>query len=174
MRKSRKAKLGLAVLGAIVSACLAAQAPGVRMPYGTKLDPLQIGQRRLALHGPAAVAFLFVANLADEEGQCADKFFGGPGRLCTLRELVAGIKAGGGVIGLNRNPAEDRNYQYKLTLIGQDCLIVATPRHAGLPAFAFIGNPKFNGDFYYSAAGQDLRHAEKINGEGYSGPGFKR
>ncbi len=174
MGPRRKGNLGLAVLGIVSGACLAAQAPGVRMPYGTKLDPLQMGRRRLALHGPAAVAFLFVANLTDLEGRCADKFFGGPGRLCTLRELIVGVKAGGGVIGLNRNPGQDSYYQYKLTLIGQDCLILATPRRAGLPAFAFIGNPKFGGDFYYIAAGEDLRHGEKISGEGYSGPGFKR
>lgn len=174
MGRSRKTKLGLFLLAAAGSLGLAAQAPGVRMPHGTKLDPLRMGRRRIALHGPAAAAFLFVANLADEEGQCADQFTGGPGRLCTLRELVTGNRAGGGVIGLNRNPAQDRNYQYKLMLIGRDCLILATPRRAGLPAFAYIGNPKYSGDFHYIAAGHDLHQANQINGDEYSGPGFER
>ncbi len=174
MKRAWKAVLGAALLGLNCSGRLAAQAPKVKLPYGTTLEPLQIGQRKIALEGAAAVAFLFVANLADEESQCTSKFFGGPGRLCTLRELVTGIKAGSGVIGLSRDPAQDRNYRYQLLLIGEDCLILARPRRAGLPEFAFIGNPKFNGDFYYIPAGRDLQHAEKVDGRGYSGAGFKR
>ena len=98
------------------------------------------------------------------------------GRLCTLGELINGVKAPGDrVIGLSVTPVKDTNYRYEILIIGQDCVIQAVPRVKGLGGFAMLGSPRrMVGTFYYSAAGADMSKAVKVTEMGYEGDGFRR
>jgi len=121
------------------------------------------------------VAFLFVYGIWGLEGNCFDSDMG-VGRLCTLAELVNGVKTKGGeTLGLKVDPAQDTNYSYDVILIGGDCLIRAIPRSAGLAAFAMVGTARrSSGNFYYSSKGPDLTNAIKLTEYGYEGRGFRR
>lgn len=59
-----------------------------------------------------------------------------------LRELITGVKTTyGQVIGLSVNPVKDTNYNYEIMIIGDSCLIRASPRVKGLCGFATLGTP---------------------------------
>ncbi len=152
-------------------------APLITVPPGTKVSTLKYSDTAgtvVNLKPAEQVAFLFVYGIENLERTCGDTFFGGPGRPCSLGELVSGVKTKSGqVIGLSRNPAEDTNYRYTLTIIGKDCAITAIPRRAGLGAFAWVSGSG-NGDFYYNPQGADLVNAKELGDVGYEGKGFKR
>ena len=121
------------------------------------------------------MAFLFVNGIWGLEGRALEKDTG-LGRLCTLRELITGVKiAGGEVLGLSINPVKDTNYNYDIVIIGEDCLIRALPRVKGIGGFAMLGSPRRAiGTFYYSPDGADLTRAVKVTEMGYGGDGFVR
>ena len=149
----------------------------VSVPDGTTVSPVKFSDEEPAvtLKPGEQVAFLFVYGIWNLESQCLDADMG-IGRLATLRELVAGVKtAGGGTFGLSVNPVKDTNYSYDVMLIGNTCVIRATPRVKGLGAFALVGSSKrIIGDFYYNPKGADLTKAIKLSEMGYSGGGFVR
>jgi len=149
----------------------------VPVPAGTTVMPLRYAEDKPALELKPAeqVAFLYVYSLWWMEGDCLDKDMG-VGRLCTLRELIAGVKAANGeVIGLSVNPVKDTNYNYEIMIIGDSCLIRASPRVKGLCGFATLGSPRMSsGSFYYSPDGADMTRAVKLIEMGFEGDGFRR
>jgi hypothetical protein len=156
----------------------------VLVPDGTTVDTIKYGvdkngqQRKDASLKPAEqVAFLFVYNIWELERDYAYKD-SGLGRLCSLRELVKGVRTRGGqTIGLAEDPARDTNYRYSMTLIGDSYMIImALPRSPGLAGFALVGTPD-NDDtswLYYNPKGSNLELAKKIYSINYKGDGFKR
>jgi hypothetical protein len=109
------------------------------------------------------------------EGNCFDNDMG-VGRLCTLAELVKGVKAKSGkTLGLTVDPTQDTNYSYDVITIGGDCIIRAIPRDPGLGAFAMVGTARrSSGNFYYNPKGSDLMYAVQLTEYGYEGTGFRR
>jgi hypothetical protein len=150
----------------------------VPIPDGTEVSPMKYGEQETAadLKPAEQVAFLFVNAIWGSEEKSLDKD-GGLGRLCTLGELIKGMKTPGGeTIGLSVNPSRDTNYRYEIQIIGSYCVIKAIPRVKGFGAFAMVGSPKgFGGNgFYYDPQGPELVHAEKVTEFGYAGKGFRR
>jgi hypothetical protein len=170
--------LGLLLTCLIWCPMVRAAAPGVTIPAGTTLNTLKYNDTAgtaVVLKPAEQVAFLFVYGLQNLEGNCASTFFGGPGKPCSLDELVKGVHGKSGIIGLNTDPAQDLNYKYKLEIIGKDCVITAVPQREGLGGFAYVGAPGgMNGDFYYIPAGADMSQAKILGEMGYSGKGFTR
>jgi hypothetical protein len=168
----------IASLLCAVSPCSPAQAAlPVPVPAGTTVMPLKYAEDQPALELKPAeqVAFLYVYGLWWMEGDCLDKDMG-VGRLCTLRELIAGIKAANGeVIGLSVNPVKDTNYNYEIMIFGDSCVIRASPRVKGLVGFVTLGSPRrSSGSFYYSPDGADMTRAVKLIEMGFDGKGFRR
>ncbi len=175
MKRQGLSRWAIPVLGLTLGLNLAMGAQAqASVPAGTRLDPIQIGKTKITLPPKEQVAFLFIYNLVELEGQCRNPFFGGPGRWCTLRELLAGLKTSSGVLGLTRNPAADPFYRFRLEFIGKDLVIKALPKQPGLAAFAFVGPADMGGNYYYSPNGARLAQAQHIDGMGYAGKGFKR
>ena len=162
----------------VCSAAASGQTAGITLPAGTKVATLKNSEQEVVNLKPAEqVAFVFVYGIKDLESTCGSTFFGGPGRPCTMSELVSGLKTENGqIIGLSRNPANDKNYQYTLTIIGKHCIVTAVPKVAGLGAFAWIGSAGgIGGDHvYYAPGGADLTKANTFSEMGYEGSGFKR
>ncbi len=161
----------------LVLPAMAQAAPSpVSVPDGTKFEELKYGDEEvLTLQPGEQVAFLFVYGIWGLEQDCinADS---GPGRLCTLAELVKGVKApGGGTLGLTMNPVKDINYHYDVIIIGTDLVIRAIPRVRDLGAFAMIGSGKrLSGNLWYSPKSADLSKAVQLTQYGYGGNGFRR
>jgi hypothetical protein len=161
----------------LVSAAVAQAAPSpVFVPDGTRISELKYGDEEtaLTLQPGEQVAFLFVYGVWGLEQDCfsADS---GVGRFCTLAELVKGVKAPGGTLGLAINPVKDTNYSYDLTIIGSDLVIRAIPRVRDLGAFAMTGSGRRSiGNFWYSPKSGDLTKALQITQYGYGGSGFRR
>jgi hypothetical protein len=155
-----------------------AAAPGIAVPAGTKLNTLKYSDSSgtvVQLKPAEQVAFLFVYGLQNLESNCVDTFSGGPGKPCSLDDLVKGVKGKSMTIGLNTNPAQDLNYRYRLEIIGKDCVITALPQHEGLGGFAYVGSPGgMHGNFYFNPDGADMTQAKVLGELGYSGKGFTR
>lgn len=172
----------VAILGFLLTSpiwCRVAQAAGgVAVPAGTKLNTLKYSDTTgmvVQLKPAEQVAFLFVYGMQNLESNCISTFFGGSGKPCSLDELVKGVHLKSREIGLNTDPAQDSNYQYKLEIIGQDCVIRAIPQHEGLGGFAYIGSPEgMHGNFYYNPGGADMTQGKRLGEMGYSGKGFTR
>jgi hypothetical protein len=149
----------------------------VPVPAGTTVYPPKYAEDQPALQLKPAeqVAFLYVYGLWFMEQDCLDGD-SGVGRLCTLRELITGVKTpDGGVIGLSVNPVKDTNYNYEIMIIGDSCLIRATPRAKGLVGFAVLGSPRRSfGSVYYSPDGADMTRAVPLIEMGYEGSGFRK
>ena len=149
----------------------------VPVPTGTTVSALRYAEDQPALELKPAeqVAFLYVYGLWSMEQDCLDKD-SGLGRLCTLRELITGVKTPSGqVIGLSVNPVKDTNYNYEIMIIGDSCLIRAVPRVKGLVGFAALGSPRrSSGSVYYSPDGADMTRAVKLIEMGFEGDGFRR
>jgi hypothetical protein len=149
----------------------------VSVPAGTTVGPLKYEEDKPALELKPAeqVAFLYVYGLWFMEQDCLGKD-SGVGRLCTLRELITGVKTPDGqVIGLSVNPVKDTNYNDEIMIIGDSCVIRATPRVKGLVGFATLGSPRrSSGSFYYSPDGADLTRAVQLLEMGFDGKGFRR
>jgi hypothetical protein len=149
----------------------------VPVPDGTTVFPPRYAEDQPALELKPAeqVAFLYVYGLWFMEQDCLDKDLG-VGRLCTLRELITGVKSQGGqVIGLSVNPVKDTNYNYEIMIIGDSCVIRAIPRVKGLGGFATLGSPRLSsGSFYFSPDGADMTRAVKLIEMGFDGNGFRR
>lgn len=169
----------LVIVGLLVGLASAAQAQNpsaVSVPPGTTVMPPKYAEDQPALDLKPAeqVAFLYVYGLWFLEQQCLDKD-SGAGRLCTLGELITGVKTPfGSVLGLSLTPVKDTNYRYEILIIGEDCVIQAVPRVKGIGGFAVIGAPRrSSGNFYYGATG-DMTRAVKLIEMGYEGKGFVR
>jgi len=149
----------------------------ISVPEGTKVATLKYGEdeAQLTLKPAEQVAFLFVYGLWGLEGKCFDGDIG-VGRVCTLDELVKGIKTKNGeTLGLKIDPAQDTNYTYDIIPIGGDCVIRAIPRSPGLGAFAMVGTlRRSSGNFYYNPKGPDLMYAIRLTEYGFEGRGFRR
>jgi len=159
-----------------------AQAVGnspVGVPAGTKVDVITYegdDALRVTLKPAEQVALLFAYAAWNLEEQCADAD-SGLGRLCSLDELIRGVKGkGGNLIGLSESPLRDTNYRYTLERIGDTCLFVASPRVKSLGGFAILGSPGgfSNPHFYYNPNGANMADAKKLSSVGYSGQGFRR
>ena len=154
------------------------QATGITIPAGTKISALKYRDGSVVNLKPAEqVAFLVVYTIEDLESTCASPNFGGPGRPCLMSELLSGIKTKGGQpVGLTINPVQDPKYHYLLQIIGQSCIITATPKGPGLGAFAWVGRPGTmgSGTFYYNPDGADMIKAKELGEMGYEGNGFKQ
>jgi hypothetical protein len=127
-RRYVPAFLGFVLVFVLCGLAQGGQTSGITVPPGTKLATLKYSDGGVVNLKPAEqVAFLFVYGIKDLEGTCASIFFGGPGRPCSMSELVSGVKTKGGqTVGLNQNPAQDLKYSYTLTIIGKHCVITAT------------------------------------------------
>ena len=81
------------IAGLILTLSPFAQAQPVSIPAGTTVGPLKYAEDQPALELKPAeqVAFLYVYGLWFMEQDCLDKD-SGVGRLCTLRELITGVK----------------------------------------------------------------------------------
>jgi len=149
----------------------------VSVPAGTKVMPLRYAEDQPAidLKPEEQVAFLYVYGLWFLEQECLDADMG-VGRLCTLGELINGVKTPDGrVLGLSVTPVKDTNYRYEIMIIGEDCVIQAVPRVKGLGGLAVLGSPRRSaGSFYYSSFGTDMTRAVRIIEMGYEGDGFRR
>ncbi len=149
----------------------------VPVPDGTKVMPVKIGDSEtpVDLKPAEQVAFLFVSSIWNLEQRAVDKDMG-PGRLCTLGELIKGVKdPGGNVFGLKVTPAKDSNYRYDLLIVGQHAIITAAPRVKGIGSFAMVGAARgFGNTMYYNPDGPDLTRAQKVTEMGYEGDGFSR
>ena len=149
----------------------------VPVPAGTTVFPPKYAEDQPALELKPAeqVAFLYVYGLWFMEQDCLDKD-SGVGRLCTLRELITGVKTPyDQVIGLSVNPVKDTNYNYEIMIIGDSCLIRAVPRVKGLVGFATLGSPRrSSGSLYYSPDGADMTRAVMLIEMGFDGEGFRR
>lgn len=168
----------LVFAGLLVCQVLSAQAKAtVAVPQGTRVSPMKFSDEQPAvdLEPAEQVAFLFVNGIWSLEGRLLDNDTG-LGRLCTLRELISGVKMDGGeVVGLSVNPVKDTNYNYDLVIIGEDCIIRAVPRVKGIGGFAMLGSPRRAiGTFYFNPDGADLTKAVKVTEMGYGGDGFVR
>ncbi len=175
--------LGLLFAYPVFSQASSGNSP-VTVPDGMTVDSIKYGvdksgqQQKAATLKPAEqVAFLFMNNLWELERDYAYKD-SCLGRLCSLRELVKGVRTRGGqTIGLTKDPAIDTNYRYSMTLIGDTYMIImALPRSPGLAGFALVGTPD-NDDtswLYYNPKGSNLELAKKIYSVNYRGNGFKR
>jgi hypothetical protein len=171
------------VLASFLLAPVLAEAQGavklpVPIPDGTMVSPIKYGEQETTaeLKPAEQVAFLFVNAIWGSEEKSLDKD-SGLGRLCTLGELIKGMKTPGGqTIGLAVSPVRDTNYRYEIQIIGGYCVIKALPRVRGLGAFAMVGSPRgFGGNgFYYDPVGPELVQAEKVTEFGYAGDGFRR
>ena len=170
--------LGLLLTYPILRGTAQAAPPGITVPAGTKLNTLiysDTSGTAVQLKPAEQVAFLFVYGIQNLESNCLSTFFGGPGRLCSLDELVKGVRGKSGTIGLNTDPAQDSNYRYNVEIIGMACVITGLPQREGLGAFAYIGSPSgMHGDFYYNPDGADMTKAKMLGELGYSGKGFTR
>jgi hypothetical protein len=170
--------LGLLLTYPIWSRIVQAAAPGITVPGGTKINTLKYNDTSgtvVELKPAEQVALLFVYGMEGLESDCVDTFFGGPGRPCSLDELLKGVRGKSRTIGLNTDPAQDLNYRYKLEIIGQDCVITALPQREGLGGFAYVGSPyRLHGNFYYNPTGADMTQAKVLGELGYSGKGFTR
>jgi hypothetical protein len=153
-------------------------AGGVAVPAGTKLNTLKYNDTTgtvVQLKPAEQVAFLFVYGMEGLENECIDTFYGGRGRPCSLDELLKGVSGKSRTIGLNTDPAQDTNYQYKLEIIGQDCVIRAIPQQPGLGGFVYVGSPEgLHGNFYFNPTGADMTQGKRLGEMGYSGKGFTR
>jgi len=169
--------LGLVLTCPILRETVQAAAPGITVPAGTKVTTLKYSDTSgtaIQLKPAEQVAFLFVYGIQNLESNCLSTL-GDPGRLCSLDELVKGVRGKSGTIGLNTDPAQDSNYRYKVEIIGMACVITGLPQREGLGAFAYIGSPNgMHGDFYYNPDGADLTKAKMVGELGYSGKGFTR
>lgn len=149
----------------------------VVIPTGTTVDAITLGddQKKLVLKPEEQVAFLFVYDIWNLERDCVDKQ-SGLGRLCSAGDLVKGLKGKNGhIIGLTANPSQDANYRYGITIIGEDCIITASPKTPGFGGFAAIGTPDNDrSDFYFNPAGPNMAAAQRVYSMGYEGNGFKR
>jgi hypothetical protein len=148
----------------------------VTVPAGTTVMPPRYAedQPALDLKPEEQVAFLYVYGLWFLEQDCLDKD-SGVGRLCTLGELINGVKTPDGrILGLSVSPVKDINYRYEIMIIGTDCVVQAVPRVKGLGGFATLGSPRRStGDFFYIPNG-DMPHGVKLIEMGYEGDGFRR
>lgn len=149
----------------------------VPVPAGTTVYPPKYAEDQPALDLKPAeqVAFLYVYGIWFMEQDCLDAD-SGVGRLCTLRELIAGVKTPDGrLIGLSVNPVKDTSYNYEIIIIGDSCLIRAVPRVKGLVGFAALGSPRLSsGGFYCSPDGADMTRAVKLIEMGFDGAGFRK
>jgi len=85
--------LGSLLLGPANSAARAVAGSGITVPAGTTVSTLKYGDTAgtvVHLKPEEQVAFLFVYGIEELESTCVSTFFGGPGRLCSLSELVQG------------------------------------------------------------------------------------
>lgn len=151
----------------------------VGIPAGTKVETIRFsdeGQTEAHLKPAEQVAFLFTYAIWNAERKCSDTR-SGIGRLCTLRELVAGVNLkNGNSAGLSIDPVRDTNYRYTVLNIGTHCIITAVPTGAGLGAFAIVGTGGTfsTADYYLNPTGGDLGSAQKLSEVGFSGRGFQR
>ena len=157
---------------------LAQAAPSpVSVPDGTRVSNPKYGdsETEVALQPAEQVAFLFVLGIWGLEQDCLSSD-SGVGRLCSIAELVKGVKAASGqVLALTISPLKDTNYIYDAILIGADCIIRAIPRVKGLGAFAMVGSAnRSSGNFWYTPNSPDLLKAVKLTEYGYGGNGFRR
>lgn len=167
------------VLGLLLSYSLVCQAQAavspVSVPTGTTVDAIKYGpdDTPANLKPAEQVAFLFLYGMWALESDLADTS-NGVGRLCTLAELVKGVKMPTGFSPrLSVDPAKDTLYRYDVTIIGDTCIIRALPRDRTLAGFAVVGAPKgFSHNFYFNPNGPDMTRALKITEMGYSGDGF--
>jgi hypothetical protein len=157
-----------------------AQASGkspTAVPDGTTVSPLKYGEleTEITLKPEEQVAFLLVNDIWRLESECLDKDMG-IGRMCSINELMNGVKTGGGTtIGLTVNPGRSANYRVDLILMGDFCMVRALPNKPNLGAFGVAGSVKrAMGELYYNPNGADLAKAERVTEMGYSGDGFKR
>jgi hypothetical protein len=169
----------LVIVGLLLGLSSVAQAQNkslVSVPAGTTVMPPKYAedQPALDLKSEEQVAFLYVYGLWFLEQECLDES-SGAGRLCTLGELISGVKTPDGrVLGLSVTPVKDTNYRYEIMIIGSDCVIQAVPRVKGLGGFATLGSPRrSSGNFYYSTSA-DMTRAVKLIEMGYEGKGFVR
>ncbi len=178
--KARQAQFAALLLAALIS-CVSSPAQrastsGIVYPTDTTISTIKDGAGHVVtLNAQEKVAFLFVNAIEGAENDCLNTFFGGPGRLCTMEELVQGVRTKSGFAGLTQNPAHDPNYSYKLAVIvGQTLLITAIPRHSGIGAFALVGTAGAMGQIYFNPNGSDLKKVVALTDFGIGGNGFKR
>jgi len=169
--------LGLLCASPLFGQAQSGGSPPIVIPTGTSVDAITLGddQKKVTLKPEEQVAFLFVYDIWGLERDCADKQ-SGLGRLCSAGDLVKGLKGKNGqIIGLTTNPSQDANYRYGVSIIGDDCIITASPKSPGLGGFAMIGTPDNDrSDFYFNPAGANMTAAQKVYSMGYEGNGFKR
>lgn len=155
------------------------QGGAVGVPAGTKVGTIRFsdeGQTEAHLKPAEQVALLFTYAIWQAERSCSDNR-NGIGRLCSLKELVAGVDLkNGSSAGLSVDPTGDTNYRYSVTNIGNHCVVTALPSAAGLGAFAIVGTGGTfsSADYYLNPEGGDLAGARKLSEVGYSGRGFQR
>jgi len=151
------------MIALVATIALARQKPAATPGATTATVVVTFDGKVLPLKREEQIALMFVdaiKNLQDDCGRHAAE-------PCTLEALVRGPKpkdsSGMGKLKFDPN-ASDANYTYKVTLVGNDWEVWASPRKPGLGGFYAKG--RFGGGTWYNPAGTATRANMKI--EGYS------
>jgi len=117
------------------------------------------------------VALIFLSDIRSMEANGCSLHLK---RLCSLDELIKRVKVAGVTVGFMRNPDEDSNYRYTVTIISNDEYeTAAIPRRAGLSGFLFHIKKRF-GDTYYNPKGAATVKDQKLGGILIEGATFQR
>jgi hypothetical protein len=152
---------GAAAVGA-QAAKSKASASGVELPSGTLITGKWDDGTDMKLKPQEAVALLFLSAIVDCQIPCDLQF----NRYCSIAELVKGVKTDSGVNGLSRDPAQDTNYRYILTLSGKNYQIAAVPRRPGLGGWLFV-NGTSSTAYYFNPNGPATEKNKKIADPGF-------
>jgi OmpA-OmpF porin, OOP family len=152
----------MAAAGGSQAAKSNAAASGVELPSGTVITGKWDDGTDLKLKPPEAVALLFLSAIVDCQIPCDLQF----NRYCSIAELVKGVKTDSGVNGLSRDPAQDTNYRYILTLSGKAYQIAAVPRRPGLGGWLFV-NGTSSSAYHFNPNGPATEKNKKIADPGF-------
>jgi hypothetical protein len=146
-----------------------------RLPSVTKVTVKYPDGSEIKLSPEEQVAFVFVASTELLEYSCSDPTY--IGRVCSLDELVKGIRAKtGAMLGFSQNPKLDPQYHYTLTIsdAGDRYQIEASPQRAGLGGFVCYGKKGWMfGDQFYNPKGVAANTSSKIGTMSIAGTDFR-
>jgi hypothetical protein len=158
----------------------AISAPGAAtqsgLPPGSTVEAQYADGTPIPFKLPEQVAFLFVQDIKSLQKDPCMKYLE---RLCSLDELVAGVKGKpDGQKGLKRDPRRETDYSYQVTFFGEPYQtaaryqVEAIPRRAGLGGFLFVSDRRGFSNFYFNANGAATTTDKKLGAYGSTGDGF--
>ncbi len=135
--------------------------PYAGLPAGNLVKAKWPNGTNLHLKRAEQIAAIVVFDIGDVEGSCHRH----ANHYCTIAGLVKGVKTKyWGTLRLTRNPLQDPNYQYKLTIDAHSLNPVhvsAIPRKPGLGGWLSVGRGDFP-DMYFNPGGPASTKSEKL------------